>query len=206
MAIPAQYSGVFSFLSASRIHYFRTVLRHSTQRQAKILRVIVIDSDGELILYDEEGDLKRQIGIASQVDAVYADPQIVVIRVADDQDVVLDFHASRGGDAVDATVRRFLSVMAAFMRADVVLERVANALDYWGAAGRRGAAGDSVGGGGAEVTRRRRMNHKNSHPRRQRLRPTATPLVGLRWAQAPMPLKLQQPRQNRTPRAAQRPG
>jgi hypothetical protein len=128
MPVPPQYLGVFNFLTSARLHYFRTVLRQSS-RQHKVLRIVVVDSEGEMSLYSVEGDLKRQLSIPSQIDAVYADQQIVVLRIADDQDIVLDFHSSRS-NLPEATLRRFLQVLAAFLRGDAMLHKVPRAAAY----------------------------------------------------------------------------
>ena len=140
MPVPPQYAGIFNFLASSRLHYFRTVLRLSTRKQ-KVLRIVVVDAEGELFLYSDDGELKRQLAIPSHIDHVFADSQVIVLRVADDQDVVLDFHSSRSNQP-EATVRRFLTVIAAFLRSDAVLEKVPRAMDHTKIGG--GAVGDGT--------------------------------------------------------------
>jgi hypothetical protein len=154
MQIPTEYQSVFSFLSGTTLLFFRTVLRVSSKQQ-RILRIVVVDSEGELCVYNVEGALKRQLSIATSVDNIYNDASIVVIKVTDDQDLVMDFHVSRT-NAPEATLKRFLSVMKMFVRGDVGVLKTADAMEY-AQLGNKPSEGD-----GGDMTLIRTLSKKTS--------------------------------------------
>lgn len=127
MALPSDFHNTFAFLQAGRVLFFRTVLRLSSRGQ-KVLRVVVVDADGDLFIYNTDGDLKRQIRLPVDTDGLTFDNAAAVVHVRGQHDLALDFHPSRQ-NVPEATLRRFVHVIRAFIAPHVTVRRAAHAFD-----------------------------------------------------------------------------
>ena len=128
MSLPKEYSDVFSFLGNHKLLFFRTVLRLSSKR-SKVLRVVLIDPEGNLLMYSTEGEAKRKIFLGREVTAVYADSNCVDLHIEFEHDLALEFHPSRS-NLPDANIRRFLQVLAAFLPPEVQINKTKRAFDH----------------------------------------------------------------------------
>jgi hypothetical protein len=127
MPVPKEYSSIFSFLGQNKVLFFRTVLRLSSKQQ-KVLRVLIVDAEGNILVYSTEGEAKRKIQISREVTAVFADGNCVDIQVQLEQDLAIEFHASRANNT-EATLKRFLQVLLNYLPSTVTIVKVKRAFD-----------------------------------------------------------------------------
>lgn len=127
MPVPKEYSSIFSFLGQNKVLFFRTVLRLSSKQQ-KVLRVLIVDAEGNILVYSTEGEAKRKIQISREVTAVFADGNCIDIQVQLEQDLAVEFHASRANNT-EATLKRFLQVLLNYLPSTVTIVKVKRAFD-----------------------------------------------------------------------------